>query len=192
MSTAKKTRAVAVAGMVLASMAGPLAGTVGAAPLEKGHFHDVGSEPQTLCGLDVRHDFDVSGSYRLVPGGNDGLARFGDNVHGTESWTNLDTLKTYSHKFAFSDRDTKVTDNGDGTLTIESQAMGSDTWYGPDGSVLFRDPGQTRFTIVVDHGGTPGDPSDDELLSFEIRRDSTGRNDTQERDFCEDLNTFTA
>jgi hypothetical protein len=192
MRSAKKTRAVTVAGVMLASVVGPLAGQVGAAPLEKGHFHDVGSEPQTLCGLDVQHDFDVKGSYRFVPHGRDGLAYFGDNVHGTESWTNLDTLKSLSHRFTFSDRDTKVTDNGDGTLTIEAQAQGGDTYYDTNGDVLFRDPGQTRFTIVVDHGGTPADPSDDEEVSFEIRRESTGRNDTQGRDFCEDLNTFTA
>ena len=53
--------------------------------------------------------------------------------------------------------------------------------YGPDGKAIARNPGQTRFRIVVDHGGTPNDPEDDTELSFEVARDSTGRND----DFCE-------
>jgi hypothetical protein len=91
-----------------------------------------------------------------------------------------------------STRDTKVTDNGDGTLTIENQGQGNDTYYDNDGNTVLRDPGQTRFLIVVDDGGTPSDPDDDELVSFEIRRESTGRNDSDGRDFCEDLSTFTA
>jgi hypothetical protein len=47
---------------------------------------------------------------------------------------------------------------------------------------------------MVDHGGTPEDPFDDVEIegTFEIVRESTGRNDTQGRDFCEDLVTFTS
>ena len=192
MRSAKKTRALTVTALVLSSVVGPLAGAAAAAPLEKGHFHDVGSEPQELCDLDVQHDFDVTGSYRAIPQGRDGLVHYGDHARGTESWTNLATHKSFSHSFSTATRDTKVTDNGDGTLTIEFQVMGSDTYYGPDGSVVYRDPGQTRITLVVDDGGTPADPSDDEELSFAIRRESTGRNDTAGHDFCEDLNTITA
>jgi hypothetical protein len=192
MSTAKKTRAARLTSCLLASLLVPLAGPVGAAPADQGHFHDVGSEPDELCGLAVQHDFDVTGSYRLVAQGRDGLAYFGENQHGVESWTNVATGKSFGHRFAVSTRDTKVTDNGDGTLTIENQGQGSDTYFDDDGNTLFRDPGQTRFVFVVDHGGTPSDPDDDELLSFEVRRDSTGRNDTEGRDFCEDLHTFTA
>jgi hypothetical protein len=33
---------------------------------------------------------------------------------------------------------------------------------------------------VVDHGGTPTDPSDDEFLDFRLVKESTGRTD----DFC--------
>ena len=42
-------------------------------------------------------------------------------------------------------------------------------------------PGQIRFDILVDHGGTPTDPSDDEGLEFlgEVKG-STGRTD----DYC--------
>jgi hypothetical protein len=192
MTTSKTTRAATLTSCLLASLLVPLAGPVGAAPADQGHFHDVGSEPAELCGLDVRHDFDVSGSYRFVGQGRDRLGHYGENVHGTESWTNLDTDKTFSHSFSVSTRDTKVTDNGDGTLTIENQGQGNDTYYDNDGNTVLRDPGQTRFLIVVDDGGTPSDPDDDELVSFEIRRESTGRNDTDGRDFCEDLSTFTA
>ena len=43
------------------------------------------------------------------------------------------------------------------------------------------DPGQIRIEFVVDHNGTPTDPSDDILLSETLVKGSTGRSD----DFCE-------
>ena len=54
--------------------------------------------------------------------------------------------------------------------------------YGEDGKAIARNPGQVRFEILIDHGGTPTDPSDDEFLEFlgEVKG-STGRSD----DFCE-------
>ena len=54
--------------------------------------------------------------------------------------------------------------------------------YGEDGKVIARNPGQVRFEILVDHGGTPTDPSDDEFLEFlGVVKESTGRSD----DYCE-------
>jgi hypothetical protein len=59
--------------------------------------------------------------------------------------------------------------------------------------VLFRNPGQVRFELLVDHGGTPSDPSDDEFLEFlGVVKGSTGRNDLEGRNFCDDLREFTA
>jgi hypothetical protein len=75
-----------------------------------------------------------------------------------------------------------VTDNGDGTLTILILATGNDVLYGEDGKAIARNPGQIRFEILVDHGGTPTDPSDDEFLAdLGLVKGSTGRSD----DFCE-------
>ena len=54
------------------------------------------------------------------------------------------------------------------------------------------DPGQIRFSFLVDANGTPTDPSDDTFIAdLGPVKDSTGRNDTQDRDFCEDLVLFT-
>ena len=75
-----------------------------------------------------------------------------------------------------------MTDNGDGTLTILVLATGNDVFYGPDGKAIGRNPGQIRFEILVDHGGTPTDPSDDVVLvPARAGERSTGRSD----DFCE-------
>jgi hypothetical protein len=51
-------------------------------------------------------------------------------------------------------------------LTLLVLATGSLKVFGPDGEFLFNDPGQIRFELLIDHGGTPTDPSDDEFLEF--------------------------
>ena len=82
----------------------------------------------------------------------------------------------------FIDKDLRVTDNGDGTLTILILATGNTVHYGEDGKAIAWNPGQQRIEILVDHGGTPTDPSDDEFLEFlGVVKESTGRSD----DFCE-------
>jgi hypothetical protein len=63
------------------------------------------------------------------------------------------------------EKDQRVTDNGDGTLTILVLTTGNAVLYGENGKAIARDPGQVRFEILVDDGGTPSDPSDDEFLA---------------------------
>ncbi len=79
------------------------------------------------------------------------------------------------------DKDLRVTDNGDGTLTILILSTGNAVIYNSNGKAIGRNPGQVRFELLVDHGGTPSDPSDDTEISFEQVKGSTGRTD----DFCE-------
>jgi hypothetical protein len=164
-----------------------------AVPIDKGKFHDVFSEVREECDLNILYEEDVQGRFLVNSRGRDGLVYFSSTVRGTQSWTNLATDKSYSTVFNGVDKDQRVTDNGDGTLTILVLVTGNETWYGPDGNVLFRNPGQVRFELLVDHGGTPSDPSDDEFLEFlGVVKGSTGRNDLEGRNFCDDLREFTA
>jgi hypothetical protein len=50
---------------------------------------------------------------------------------------------------------------------------------------VLRETGIQRVEALIDHAGTPTDPSDDELLEFRVVKEQTGRNDLG--DFCEDL-----
>ena len=165
-----------------------------AAPLERGSFNDAGSETLAdLCGdLDVLHSWEVSGSYLGVARGSDRLVHFRDSVRGTDVWTNPDTGKSLTMKWTTNSRELKVTDNGDGTLTIISQGSGGARFYDGDGKLVLRDPGLIRWEVLVDHAGTPSNPYDDQFIEFlGIVKGSTGRNDTQDRDFCEDIILFT-
>ena len=74
----------------------------------------------------------------------------------------------------------------------EHYAAGGSRYYDNAGNLVLKDPGSIRFVIVIDYNGTPADPEDDVELSFDVLRESTGRNDTEGRDFCNDVLIFSA
>ena len=168
------------------------AGLAAAQPLEQEHVHESGSEViDEFCGdLTVRHDFEADLYFSAKPHGPDGLIYFADRVRLTDSWTNLANDKTFTVVVNGQQKDRRVTDNGDGTLTILVLGAGRQSAYGPDGSRLFLDAGTFRFELLVDHGGTPTDPFDDVLLEFLGFVKEAGRSDTADRDFCEDIHEF--
>ena len=169
-------------------------GPAAAAPIEHEHFSRVGSEVvDPFCGdLRVRIDTDLRGLILISAQGPDGLSYFLQSLHGTISYTNLATGKSLTTVHNFINKDLDVTDNGDGTLTVLGMSSGVLKSYGPDGSLLFVDSGQTRIELLIDHGGTPTDPADDVILDETVVRPSNGRNDTEGRDFCTDLHLITA
>lgn len=161
---------------------GLTAGTAFGKPLEQEHFHEVSSKVrEDFCGLTVREDIDVKGSFLLNSRGPDGLAYGKEVSRGSVSWTNLANGLTFTQRFSTNIKDLKVTDNGDGTLTILVLATGGSKVYGPDGK-LFSDTGQIRFEILIDPAGTPTD--------LGVVKESTGTNDLEGRDFCADIHEF--
>ncbi|GGI43583.1 hypothetical protein BCL57_000031 [Agromyces flavus] len=80
------------------------------------------------------------------------------------------------------EKDLRITDNGDGTMTILVLSTGNATVYDESGKAIARNPGQVRFEVLIDYGDDITDPSDDEFLEFLGQvKGSTGRSD----DFCE-------
>lgn len=146
-----------------------------------------------FCGVArARIEVDIRAHFMINLHGPEGLPYFKENFHGAFSYTNLATGKTMSETVRVLDKDLKVTNNGDGTLTIVILATGSHKVYGSDGKLFLSDPGQIRFAILVDHGGTPSDPTDDEFIAdLGIIKESTGRNDLEGRDFCDDFRLLT-
>jgi hypothetical protein len=140
------------------------------------------SEIEGFCDTDltVQSHLVVDLTRKVMPRGSEGLAYFASHARVVETLTNGANGKSVVSTVNVIDKDLRVTDNGDGTLTILAFGTGNAVIYGADGKAIGRNPGQTRFEVVVDHGGTPDDPSDDTELSFEIVKESTGRTD----DFC--------
>jgi hypothetical protein len=127
-------------------------------------------------------DFVIDGRFQAGAKGSDGLVYFLQLTRHTEVITNLANGRfVTSVTPSVLEKDSRVTDNGDGTLTVLVIATGNATLYGEDGKAIGRNPGQIRIELLLDHGGTPNDPDDDVLLSEEVVKGSTGRSD----DFCE-------
>lgn len=191
MSTLSRLVGVTAATVLAAGVA---AAPASAAVVSHLHFEDSGSEPFPFCeGIDAQVSWDDRVHEIVKTRGPDGLVYFSANVKGTTTYTNLDTGKTYTNVYRFTERDQRVTNNGDGTLTITIATPGHNKWYDSDGNILFVTAGTFWFQIMVDHGGTPTDPSDDEEIegSFVLVKEA-GRNPTAGRDFCEDLALFTS
>ena len=163
-----------------------LAGLAQAKPLEKGTFHDEGTFVEAnFCevpGLTVQGDFVVDGRFLVNPHGPDGLAYGMEHLRISVVFTNVANGKFVTLEQNPMGKDLKVTDNGDGTLTLLVLGTGNEATFGMDGKAIARNPGQIRFELLIDHNGTPTDPFDDEFLAeLGLVKGSTGRND----DFCE-------
>jgi hypothetical protein len=136
-------------------------------------FCDAGLAVRVAVVLDLR--------VHAVPHGADRLVYFLQHGTRTEVLTNLANGRSLRSFTRVTEKDQRVTDNGDGTLTVLILATGNAVLYDQNRKAIARNPGQTRIELLVDHGGTPTDPSDDQVLAEEVVRSSTGRSD----DFCE-------
>jgi hypothetical protein len=169
----------------VATATAALAAPASAQPLLKERFHDEGTfVDDDFCGVGLTVDgtFVVDGKLVVVPHGPDGLAYFLEHVDANVVFTNRANGKAVTLTNRVVNHDLRVTDNGDGTLTILVLATGNEVLYGADGKAIGRNPGQIRFEVLVDHAGTPTDPFDDVFLAdLGIVKGSTGRSD----DFCE-------
>ncbi len=167
-----------------------------AAPLDKGHFHDVSTDSFDCDGTPVQQTDEVDGNFLFNQrGGSNNPFPYGrESVRETVTWTNLDNGGTFTLVQTANRADHKIVDNGDGTITIYEYAAGGARYYDNNGKLVLKDPGEIRFALEVNYNGTPGNPNDDQEVdgSFRVIRPSTGRNDTDGRDFCADVRQFSA
>jgi hypothetical protein len=175
------TRACALASGAAFVASVVLAGAAAAEPPVHERFHDEFTDTiEDYCGvpgLTVQTDGVVDGSVLI----HSNPARFMDHLRGSWVDTNPANGKSISGSFTTMRRAMEGVDNGDGTLTVLFLLTGNDVTYGPDGKAIARDPGQIRVELLIDHNGTPSDPSDDEIIGFvRVVKESTGRTD----DFC--------
>ena len=131
-----------------------------------------------FCGVpNVSYQVVYGGKVKAVQRGANGFEYVHDHIKENEVYTNLANDKYITAVLKYNIKDPlKVTDNGDGTLTIVTMLTGSTMVYGTDGRAIGRTTGQSRLEILIDHGGTPTDPSDDVFIS-ERRVKRVGRSD---------------
>jgi hypothetical protein len=166
-----------MASVVLVSAAAVvLASTASAGKVIKETIHVEGDDValEDFCdveGLTVSLDFVMDIRVHIVPKGRDQLEYF--LQHGTRSEALTANGHTLTSFAKVNEKDMRVTDNEDGTVTVLILATGNAVLYDESGKAIARNPGQTRLLIVF---GANGDE-----LSREVVKESTGRSD----DFCD-------
>ena len=170
--------------LALSTVAAMLPAAAGAGQVFRETIHDEFQfVDDDFCGAGLEVEVAVVMDLRVhaVPHGADRLVYFLQHGTRTEVLTNLENGRSLRSFARVIEKDQRVTDNGDGTLTVVILATGNAVLYGQNGKAIARNPGQVRIELLVDDGGTPTDPSDDEVLAEEVVRESTGRSD----DFCD-------
>jgi hypothetical protein len=119
----------------------------------------------------------------------DGLAYGVLHLSLSATFTNMETGQFFTQSLVINSRDHAVTVNDD-TLTITVRDAVHITTYDSEGKRLFSDSGLIEYELLIDHSGTPGDPSDDEFLEFLGETKSAGHFETADRDFCADIAEF--
>jgi hypothetical protein len=161
-----------------------LAAAAGAEPPFRETIHDeFAFVEENFCDAGLTVEIAVVADVRVqaAPRRRDRLVYFLHHIRETDVFTNLENGKSVRAVSRSIDKDLRVTNNGDGTLTVLILATGNAVVYDENGKAIARNPGQIRIELLIDHGGTPTDPSDDVVLSEELVKGSTGRTD----DFCE-------
>ena len=169
------------AALTVAAAVVALAAPVSAAPLFRFTFHDTFSfiDPDFCgAGLAVRVEGTDDGKGMFNQRGNTGA--FSVQEHFREKYTNLDNDAYITDDGRVLSNDIRVTDNGDGTLTVLTQGTGPFTLYDSSGKPIARNSGLVRDRLIIDYNDTILDPDDDRFISGERVLGSTGTND----DFC--------
>ena len=179
--------AAAVAVLALATTAPGAA----ARPVQNEPFTDSSVEVvKGFCGvdgLDVQVTETTAGRVLVNTRGPDKRAYFTENVSVQLAFTVLDDAGVPVGDPAVTavgrthEADLRITPGVGNQDTIQVLVTGNFTVYDAAGKAIARNPGQVRFTVLIDNGGTPGDISDDTFIAdVSFDKGSTGRTD----DFC--------
>ena len=163
-----------------------------AAPIEQGRFDEQSSRiVDGYCGdLRVRSDFHDRGVFVGRPAGTELFLRFTVSHHGAWTHTNLATGRAFTFVWNYLEQDIKVTDNGDGTVSVLSQLPGPETIYGPNGQLVSANGGTMRLLTILDLAGTPLDPTDDQFVSQELVS-SNGGKPQPDMNYCDTFHMLT-
>ena len=159
-----------VAPVVLAMMiAAAAAVPAQAAVFDKGPFTFEDSETEDICGLEVRHDFVVSGHFRNRTGKGDlDQAFFGQSsAHFTDTFTNLANGAWFTVDGRTTIMDVKATPLGDNIFEFTFREAGIVVVRDMDGNIVLRDTGAIWTLQVFDTLGDSqpgGEPLDETVI----------------------------
>jgi hypothetical protein len=180
-----RLRSITSIAAVLAGLVVPAVGVADASSAAPGGWETFHNEfsfvEEDACGvpgLTLEQVFVSDGRERVTAHGPDGLPYYAAHEEVARTVTNVATGEAVTQVVSVNFKFLKVTDNGDGTSTIISQRP-TRAVYIQDAQVIARGVTFVRFEALVDNGGTPTDPSDDEFLGEVVIKDVGNR-----ADFC--------
>ena len=183
-----RSLALSATAAVLFALTLPLVG-LGAASAAPSHWETFdetwGPQPwENFCGVPGLTLIEQGGGQarsRTTIHASDGLPYDAGHAEVTDTWTNAAGEVVYN--VASNNSWThKITDNGDGTLTIVEMYTANET-YIYDGQVIAKSTGRQGSVVLWDHAGTPADTSDDVFLAILDQLRNTGHTP----DFCDVL-----
>lgn len=155
-------RALALASATVLLLAGPAN-----AANQQGAFHDEEDRVLDCGGGLVLNVHDVNDGTFIGVQHGDGLWYFSEHWNHIVTYTNPDTgLAITTRNTGLATKDHKIIDNGDGTFTIQTLSPAPVGIFAPDGHKISHLSGLAVFLFLIDNGGTPQDPNDDEFLDF--------------------------
>jgi hypothetical protein len=162
--------------------------------LVQDHYAVSGTETIDVCGGTFRHDFEYDGTFSFVLRGTSPAPYGADRTHTVDAYTNPATSKRLTNEFRGQFRDATITiDDETNVLTLTGMKSGTLTASDTDATLLFRDAGTFRETVLLDDAGTPAVPDDDTFLAdLGASFGPHGRTDTYSRDFCTVLGAVTS
>ena len=186
-----RTRGVlAVAcGTALAAVAlAPAAGAAATPVIQNVHFNFTYTHIEQEIGecLDVpfaiRHDGRSNARLQVRTHGTDGPEYLSLRYTTGDVYTNVETGESFTGTTSVREADLKVTEHGDGTITVVAASRGTTKFHDPSGALIAIDSGRVTSTYLIDLM-EPADPEDDIVLAEE-HSEPTGTSSLGEVDVC--------
>lgn len=178
--TTSRGLAVVALGLLGAGLGTAPAGAAGGWETQHGEWGQTTQDTCDVAGLTVEDVGSGDAKSRTTLRG--GLPYTQGHALDTDVYTNLANGRSVTFVDKRNDKEYKVTDNGDGTLTVIYKAASNKTVYDDQGNVIAHAAGSITVEAVWDYAGTIADRDDDTPISFTVLRTSGSG-----LDFCEVL-----
>src|SRR5688500_18313123 len=126
-TTLRTTMTLTTASALLAVASVAAGGPAAAKPIDRGTIHEDLSFVLTdfcdVAGLDIDFDASIDFEYTVRSKGSTQLPYFSQFVMGTRTFTNPDNDRYVTEVFHVIEKDLRVTDNGDGTSTLDRKSV---------------------------------------------------------------------
>lgn len=158
--------------------------------LENSHFKGTYTHIEQDIGecldlpFQLQHDGTFNSKVRFMLRGSNPWGYFSVAANGQDTYTNLETGATMRGRWSLREADQTITDNGDGTVTIESTLFSRTAYHAPSGALVGTDVWRTTGTWVIATQGTP-DPEDDVVLSEDVELPTGGARTLDGRGLCD-------